>query len=74
MKTVFQYGGKNPFKNAKTDSFIQVDQGESKEALFTVTYGLRQKSNLTYEQAAHDLGECLFHHLACESVLNNEGL
>lgn len=38
---------------------------------FRVTYGLQVKSRLTYEQAAHELGECIFHALACEGKLDN---
>ena len=73
MKTVFTHGGANTFKGAKTKSHIQVDQQESGKKLFTVTYGLAQKKGLSYTQAAHKLGEVLFHHLACESALDNDG-
>ena len=73
MKTVFTHGGANTFKGAKTKSYIQVDQAESGKKLFTVTYGLQQKKGLTYAQAAKELGEVLFHHLACESILDNDG-
>lgn len=38
---------------------------------FTVTYGLQIKKNLDYGQASKELGECIMHHLACESLLDN---
>lgn len=38
---------------------------------FTVSYGLQVKKDLDYSQAAKELGCCIFHHLACEGVLDN---
>lgn len=38
---------------------------------FTVTYGMQVKKNLNYVQAAHEFGECVFHALACDSLLDN---
>ncbi len=38
---------------------------------FTVSYGLQVKKGLDYVRAAKELGECIFHHLACESLLDN---
>lgn len=38
---------------------------------FTVIYGLQVRRGLTYTQAAHEFGECLFHLLACEGHLDN---
>lgn len=73
MKTVFQFGGRNPFKGAKSAALIQVDQSEAKCKLFTVTYGLQRKTMLTYADAARELGECIFHHLACDGMLDNDG-
>lgn len=55
------------------DGWIKVEQKESKSALLRVTYGKQIKSNLTYAQAAKELGECIFHHLACEGKLDNNG-
>jgi len=73
MKTVFQFGGPNPYNGAATDSLITLEQKDTESALFVVTYGLQRKTNLTYSQAAKELGDCIFHHLACESVLDNGG-
>lgn len=72
MKVVFIYGGPN-ILNPKASAWIEVKQAETKQALFTVTYGLEVRSDLTYVEAAHELGEVLFHHLACKGILNNEG-
>ena len=38
---------------------------------FTVTYFLQVKDQLNYSQAAHELGACIMHHLACEGKLDN---
>lgn len=54
------------------DLDVHLDQSESKTGLFKVTYGLQIKSGLTYVEAAHEFGECVFHALACESKLDNE--
>ena len=33
---------------------------------YNVKYGAHVVSGLSYEEAAHELGECIFHALACE--------
>lgn len=66
MKTVFVYG-------TESESLIQVEQFEGGRKLFRVTYGHQQKAGLTYAQAAKELGECIFHQLACEGELANDG-
>lgn len=38
---------------------------------FTVVYGLQVKRDLSYAQAATELGECIMHALACDSRLDN---
>jgi hypothetical protein len=38
---------------------------------FTITYGLHIKNHLPYGQAATELGECIFHALACKGDLDN---
>lgn len=38
---------------------------------FRVTYGKQIDDNLDYTRAAHAFGECLFHALACEGLLDN---
>ena len=50
---------------------IELCQDKTKKALFTVRYGLQIKTDLTYTEAAKELGQCIFHALSCESVLNN---
>lgn len=70
---VFTFGGPNTFKGAKTKNYIQVDQQESKKRLFTVTYGLQQKSGLTYSQACTEIGAVILHHQCCEGIASNEG-
>jgi hypothetical protein len=49
---------------------IKVEQ--SAKGAFRVTYGKQVKANLDYAAAAHELGECIFHALACEGNLDNE--
>lgn len=51
---------------------IKVEQ-RGENGHFRVTYGLQVKDGLTYAQAAHELGECIFHWLACEGKLGNDG-
>ena len=50
---------------------IKLEQDSRK--LFTVTYGLEKKKNLTYAEACSELGECIFHNLACDGFLDNTG-
>ena len=38
---------------------------------FCVIYGKQVKATLTYAEAAHEFGECLFHALACDGKLDN---
>lgn len=38
---------------------------------FRVTYWKQVKDRLTYAEAAKELGECILHALACESLLDN---
>lgn len=38
---------------------------------FGVRYGKQWRPNLTYAQAAKELGQCLMHAMACESMLDN---
>lgn len=73
MKTVFEWGGPNPFNGAKSRSLVQVDQSESEEHLFRVTYGLQRKENLTYNQACLEIGVAILHKLCCDGIASNEG-
>jgi hypothetical protein len=41
--------------------------------LFTVTYGKQIKHRLDYIDAATELGCCIMHALACDSLLDNSG-
>ena len=52
---------------------LKLEQSESKRGLFRVTYGKQVSKNLIYSEAAKKYGECLFHALACDGLLNNEG-
>ena len=50
----------------RLDSFgfpITVERGER---TYRVKYGAHVVSRLSYVEAAHELGECIFHALACE--------
>lgn len=48
---------------------IRVQQASNKR--FIVKYGEQIRTNLTYAQAASELGECIFHALACKGTLDN---
>lgn len=37
---------------------------------FHVIYGSQVKNNLSYERAADELGSCLMHALACDSLID----
>lgn len=39
---------------------------EREKRAYRVKYGARVVGGLSYEEAAHELGECIFHALACE--------
>lgn len=38
---------------------------------FRVTYGAEVKDNLTYSEAAEQMGYCLMHAMACNSLIND---
>jgi hypothetical protein len=38
---------------------------------FNVRYGRQYRTELTYGEAAKELGECIMHALACDSKLDN---
>ena len=63
---VFTYGGTNSLDPKAPAWIAMVQTGRNK---FTVIYGLQVKSELNYAQAASELGECIMHHLACESII-----
>lgn len=70
MKTVFTYGGPNPYKPDEP-ALIVLEQRANK--LFDLTYGVEVTPNMPYAQAAARLGGAIMHHLACESTLDNTG-
>lgn len=60
--------------NREGDFNIKLEQRETPgPRAFRVTYGAQVRDRLTYVEAAHELGECLMHCLACESKLDNTG-
>lgn len=69
MKTVFEYGGANTL-NPKKPAWICLEQYANGE--FRVTYGLQVVDRLTYREAAFELGTCIMHHLACESLIETK--
>lgn len=73
MKTVFTYGGKNPFAKATTKDMITVTQSEARGRRFTVTYGLQVESNLTYSKACSEIGRAILHHACCQGLADNDG-
>lgn len=73
MRICFETGGANPYKGAKTKSWITLEQRQSRGKLFRVTYGLQVSDHLTYSQACKELGKAILHHLCCESLADNDG-
>lgn len=51
---------------------IELRQVGSGRHSFSVRYGMQHRKNLTYTQAAEDLGHCLMHALCCEGKLEVE--
>jgi hypothetical protein len=62
MKTVFQ----------TNDLAFPIKVEQNARGKFRVTYGREVRDGLGYGQAAHELGECMFHALACDGKLDNE--
>ncbi len=48
------------------DSLVYPITVERGERTYRVKYGAHVASRLSYVEAAHELGECIFHALACE--------
>lgn len=57
--------------NPKIDGPILLEQRADKS--FRVTYGKQVRDRLNYSDAAHELGECVLHALACMGKLDNSG-
>lgn len=51
---------------------VRIEQ-RGENGRFRITYGLQVKDGLTYADAAREFGECVFHALACEGRLGNQG-
>lgn len=58
----FTWGGDNP-ENTDAPAWIALVQTD--EDSFTVYYGLSSRSNMTYGEAAAELGAVLMHNAAC---------
>lgn len=52
---------------------VTLTQSGAGGKLFTVTYGAQVERGLTYSEACKSFGKCVFHALACEGLLDNEG-
>jgi len=72
MKTVFTYGGNNPY-DAGFPALITLLQSDQKHGRFTLIYGMEITVNMQYAEACKKLGQAIMHHLACESLINYEG-
>ncbi len=53
---------------------IRLEQSEAKSSgnLFRVTYGQEVTEQLSYDEAARELGLAIMHAAACEGKLDNE--
>lgn len=72
MFTAFEFGGNNPYNQ---DEKAMIVLKQSDDGLFHVIYGHANntKASLNYDEAAKSLGYAIMHHLAGESLINNEG-
>ncbi len=53
------------------DTPVTIAQSSNKR--FVVVYGEQVKANLTYEQAAKNLGECILHSACCVGLFTSTG-
>lgn len=61
MRTAYEHG------------VIKLEQSDARGKLFRVTYGQQVKQGLTYSEACAELGACILHQLACDSLIDNDG-
>lgn len=60
------------YKIIHTNGTVSLEQKLLKDStLFAVQYGHQRVEGLTYSEAAKEYGECVFHELACDSILDN---
>lgn len=59
-------------KHVWYDMAMAITVHQTRMNQFTVTYGQQVKKGLNYEQAAHELGECMFHALCCDGMIEQE--
>lgn len=71
MEVVFEFGGKNAFREAKAPSMITLYQHQRGSKLFRLVYGLSVKDGLSYEQACSALGAAILHLQSCEGIVDN---
>lgn len=65
--------------NAKPDAIVfetdsvgyPVTVRQAADRTFSVQYGKQLATGLSYEEAAKELGFCIFHGLACESKIED---
>jgi len=67
-KICFSTGGDNVY-SSDFESLIELHQNSYTQ--FSVVYGAQVKNNLTYREAAKELGECIMHMAACNGDLYN---
>ena len=53
------------------DAGYPITVRQAADRTFSVQYGKQLKSNLSYDEAAQELGFCIFHGLACESKIED---
>lgn len=51
---------------------FKISLSQTRDGSFMVRYGKQIFKGLCYQKAAQELGECIMHALACESLLDNE--
>lgn len=53
------------------DTGYPVTVRQAADRTFSVQYGKQLRTNLSYAEAAQELGSCIFHGLACESKIED---
>ena len=69
-KLCFHTGGPNYSKQAPRGSYM-IELRQQGRNRFSVRYGLSLKENLTYDQAAAELGAVIMHMQSCDGLLDN---
>lgn len=61
----------SPLHHAHITGAYPVEIFQTGRGKYAVRYGLQLKERLSYEKAAKEFGQCVFHALACAGLIDN---